>query len=160
MTMRRRGTRLFSLGRQLHCRPGVAVQLPPQHRMRRRGTTLIELMVAAALLGTILVVCLQLVAATTMQRRAADQRRLALMEVENAMERLAARPWNELTPQTAAGPLSPAVHSRLPGAELKADVTTSAAEPGAKRIAVSLRWKDNSGRFTKPVTIVAWRWKE
>ncbi len=76
------------------------------------------------------------------------------------MERLAARPWNELTPQTAAAQLSPAVRSRLPGAELKVEVTTSPAEPLAKRIAVTLCWKDHSGQFTKPVTIVTWRWKE
>jgi prepilin-type N-terminal cleavage/methylation domain-containing protein len=128
--------------------------------MRRRGMTLVELMVAAALLGAIMVVCLQLLAATAQQRRHADQRRLALLEVENAMERLAARPWNELTPQTAAAQLSPSIRGRLPGAELKAEVTASAAEPLAKRIAVTLRWRDGSGQFTKPVTIVTWRWKE
>jgi type II secretory pathway pseudopilin PulG len=122
--------------------------------------TLLELVAAAALLATILVVCLQLLAATTLQRRAADQRQLALMEVENTLERLTARPWNELTPQTAAGQLSPNLRGRLPGAELKVEVTTSPAEPLAKRIAVSIRWKDHSGQFTKPVTIVTWRWKE
>lgn len=127
--------------------------------MRRRGMTLLELVAAAALLATILVVCLQLLAATTLHHEA-DQRQLALMEVENTLERLAAKPWNELTAQTAAGQLSPNLRGRLPGGELKVEVTTSPAEPLAKRIAVSLRWKDHSGQFTKPVTIVTWRWKE
>jgi prepilin-type N-terminal cleavage/methylation domain-containing protein len=127
--------------------------------MRRRGMTLLELVAAAALLGTLLVVCLQLLVATAQQRKVADQRQLALLEVENAMERLAARPWSELNPQTAAGQLSSSVRSRLPDAELKTEVTTSAAEPLAKRIAVTLRWRDVSGQFTKPVTIVTWRWK-
>jgi Tfp pilus assembly protein PilV len=122
--------------------------------------TLLELVVAAALLGTILIICLQLLAATAQQRRHADQRQLALVEVENTMERLAAWPWNELTPKTTAGQLSPTVRSRLPGAELKVEVTTSSAEPSAKRIAVTLRWQDHSGQFEKPVTIVTWRWKE
>jgi prepilin-type N-terminal cleavage/methylation domain-containing protein len=128
--------------------------------MRRRGMTLLELVVAAALLGTVMVVCLQMLAATTHQRKVADQRQLALLEVENAMERLAVRPWNDLTPQTPAAQLSPAVRGRLPGADLKVEVTASAAESLAKRIAVSLRWKDDSGQFTKPVTIVTWRWRE
>jgi type II secretory pathway pseudopilin PulG len=128
--------------------------------MRRRGMTLFELVAAAAVLGALLVVCVQLLAATTQQRRIADQRQLALLEVQNTIERLAARPWNELTPQTAAGKLSPALSRRLPDAELKVEVTASVAEPQAKRIAVSLRWKDYSGQFTKPVTIVTWRWKE
>ena len=126
----------------------------------RRGMTLMELVVAAALLGTILIICLQLLAATAQHRRHVNQRQLALTEVENTMERLAARPWNELTPQTAAGQLSPAVRTRLPGADLKVEVTTSSAEPSAKRIAVTLRWQDHSGQFVKPVTIVTWRWKE
>ena len=129
--------------------------------MRRRGMTLLELVVAGALLGTILVVCLQLLAATAEQRRAAEQRQLAVLDVENAMERLAARPWDELTPQAvAAGQLSFSVRSRLPGAELKVEVTAPSAEPLAKRIAVSLRWQDRSGQFTQPVRIVTWRWKE
>ena len=126
----------------------------------RRGMTLLELAVAAAVLGTMLVVCLQMLTATAAQHKVADQRQLAVLEVENTMERLAARPWSELTPQSAAGQLSPAAGSRLPGAELKVEVTTSPTEPAAKRIAVTLRWKDHSGRFTKPVTIVTWRWKE
>ena len=121
--------------------------------------TLLELVAAAALLATILVVCLQLLAATTLQRRAADQRQLALGEVENTLERLDAKPWNELTPQTTAGQLSPTLRSRLPDAELRIEVATSSAEPSAKRIAVSLRWKDYAGQFTKPVTIVTWRWE-
>ena len=122
--------------------------------------TLLEAVASAALLGTILVVCLQLLAATAVQRRVIDQRQFALTEVENTMERLAARPWNELTVQTAAARLSPAARGRLPGAELKVEVTTSSAEPLAKRIAVSLRWHDRSGQFGKPVTLVTWRWKE
>ena len=127
--------------------------------MHRRGTTLLELVAAAALLGTVLVICLQLLGATAAQRRHIDQRQLALMEVENTMERLAARPWNELTPQTTAGQLSTAVRSRLSDAGMKIEVTTPAGEPSAKRIAVSLRWKDGSGQFVKPVRIVTWRWK-
>jgi len=128
--------------------------------MVRRGMTLLELAVAGALLGTLLVVCLQLLAATAAQRRAADQRQLAVLEVENAMERLAARPWAELTPQAAAPQLSPSVRNRLPGAEWKIEVTPSPAEPLAKRIAVSLRWQDHAGQFVNPVRIVTWRWKE
>ena len=93
-------------------------------KMVRRGMTLLELAVAGALLGTLMVVCLQLLAATAEQRRAADQRQLAILEVENAMERLAARPWAELTPEAVAAPqLSPSIRNRLPGAELKVEVT-------------------------------------
>ena len=70
--------------------------------MTRRGMTLLELAVAGTLLGTLLVVCLQLLQATAAQRRAADQRQLALLEVGNVLERLAARPWADLTPESAS----------------------------------------------------------
>ena len=129
--------------------------------MIRRGMTLLELAVAGALLGTLMVVCLQLLSATAEQRRAADQRQFALVEVEIAMERLAARPWAELTPQAVAPPsLSPSVQRRLPAAEWQIEVTLPSGEPLAKRIAVSLRWQDHAGQFMQPVRIVTWRWKE
>jgi hypothetical protein len=128
--------------------------------MIRRGTTLIELAVAGTLLGTLLVVCLQLLTATAAQRRAADQRQLALFEVGNVMERLAARPWANLTPKTAADEkLSAALGDRLPGAELKVEVAASPADSSVKRITVSLRWQDRYGRFLAPVKITTWRYR-
>jgi type II secretory pathway pseudopilin PulG len=129
--------------------------------MIRRGMTILELVVAGALLGTLLVVCLQMLSATARQHRAADQRQLALLEVENALEHLAARPWTELTAQSVAPPkLAPSVRNRLPGAEWNIEIAPSPADPLAKRIAVSLRWQDQAGQFVKPVRIVTWRWKE
>jgi hypothetical protein len=121
---------------------------------------MIELAVAGALVGTLLVVGLQLIAAATAQHRAADQRQCALLELGNIMEQITARPWAELT--TAAlskEKLSPSVGSQLPGAELKIEVSTSAADPDAKRIAVALRWQDRSGQFVAPVTLTTWRYK-
>jgi hypothetical protein len=125
---------------------------------RRRGMTLMELAVAGTLLGTLLVVCLQLLQATAAQRRTADQRQLALFELGNVLERLSARPWAELTPKSVAGEKPSAwLGNRLPGAELKIEVTTPASEPSAKRIVVSLRWQQRGGRYLPPVKITTWR---
>jgi hypothetical protein len=129
--------------------------------MVRRGMTVLELVVAGSLLAALLVVCLQMLSATSQQRRTVDQRQLAILEVENEMERLVARPWAELTPQAVVPPqLPPAVRSRLPGAEWSIEAVPSPADPLAKRITVSLRWQDYAGQFMKPVKIVTWRWKE
>ena len=120
----------------------------------------IELVVAGAIVGTLLVVCLQLLSAAAAQRRAADQRQCALVELGNVMEQIAARPWAELT--TAAlshEKLSPSADGQLPGAELKIEVFTSADEPGAKRITAALRWQDRSGQLLAPVTLTTWRYK-
>jgi len=128
--------------------------------MVRRGFTIVEMTVAAAMLGMLLAVCLQMVAAMVAQRRAADQRQCATIELANVMERLAARPWAELTPQAVAGEQTPAsIRSLLPGAELKVEISTPTDEPGAKRIAASLRWQDRSGGFLPAVTITTWKYR-
>ena len=127
----------------------------------RRGMTLLELAVACTLLGTLLVVCLQLLSATAAQRRAADQRQLALIEVGNVLERVALRPWSDLTAKNLAGEKPSAwLGNRLPGAELKIEAVASSTEPKAKRITVSLRWQDVAGRFLPPVAVTTWRWGE
>ncbi|MEN6448913.1 MAG: type II secretion system protein [Thermoguttaceae bacterium] len=152
--------------------------------MNRRGMTLIELIVAATILGTLLVVCLQLLTATAAMRRSLDQRQLATIELGNVLERLATRRWTELTPAAAtAERVSESVAERLPKAELKV-VLTELTEPApgdraahsqpapqsarsqpaplpAKRITASIRWQDSAGVYLPPVTVTTWRyWKD
>ena len=129
-----------------------------------------ELAVAGVLLGTLLVVCLQLLMATAAMRKSVEQRQLAIIEVGNVMERVAARRWAELTPQAAAAErLSPSTRDRLPGAELKVELSEQTWRqvgnlpqlPAAKRITVSLRWQDRAGQYLPPVTVTTWRyWKD
>ncbi len=129
--------------------------------MIRRGMTIIELMVAGAMLCTLLAVCVQMVAAVAAQRRAVDQREYATIELANVMERITARPWDELTSQAVAHEQpSPAALSRLPGAELKVEVTAPAGEPDAKRIAAALRWQDRNGAFLPPLTVTTWKYRQ
>ena len=121
---------------------------------------MVEMVVAGAVVGALLVVCLQLLSAAVAQRRAADQRQCALVELGNVMEQIAARPWAELT--TAAlsqEKLSPSAERQLPGAELKIEVFASAGEPNAKRITAALRWRDRSGQLLAPATLTTWRYK-
>ena len=68
---------------------------------------LLELVAAGAVVGALLVVCLQLLSAAAAQRRAADQRQCALLELGNVMEQVAARPWAELTTAALAKKNSP-----------------------------------------------------
>ena len=128
--------------------------------MNRRGMMMLEAIVAGVLLSTLLVVCLQMLAATVVQRRASDQRQCALLELSNIMERIAARPWADLT-TAAAGQekLSSLANGELPGAELTIEVSTDPKEPNAKRIAATLRWQDRSGRLGAPVTLSTWKYR-
>jgi hypothetical protein len=121
---------------------------------------LLELAVAATLLGTLLVVSLQLATALAAQRHVADQRQIAILEMGNVLERVASRPWAELKQESAAAErISPMALRRLPAAELKVEITESTAKPPAKRIAVSLRWKDGHGQMLPPMTVTTWKWK-
>jgi hypothetical protein len=121
---------------------------------------LLEMFVSCALLGVLLVICLEMVAAMAAQRRTADQRQMAVIEVGNVMERLAARGFDDLTPRTVAAERLPAaVAEKLPGAELKVEVSNGSADPAAKRIVVALRWKDRAGVLLPPVRLVTWKWK-
>jgi len=121
---------------------------------------LAEVIVAAALLGTLLAVCLQLVAAAAAYRRAADQREAALAALGNVMERLAARPWSELTASAVAKEkLPPAVTAQLPRAVLKIDVAPPAAEPKARQITATLRWEDAKGQLAAPLRLTTWRYQ-
>jgi Tfp pilus assembly protein PilV len=126
----------------------------------RRGSTLLEMMIAAAMLGTLLTVCLQLCQAAAGQRRAADQRQCATLELANLMDRIAAQPWEELTAAALAGERpSPWAAGQLPGAELKVDISAPGDEPDARRITAALRWQDRSGRLGPPLQLTTWRYR-
>lgn len=153
--------------------------------MTRRGTTMVELLVAGVLLVALTAVCVQMLAVLAGHRRAVEQEQTAIREAANLMERLAAVPWDELTPEGVRDVrLSEEARRALPGGELEISVTSSkfgeplagervagdrvagverseppvAQVPGAKRILVSIRWQDRTGRFVRPVRLAAWRY--
>jgi len=126
----------------------------------RKGVTILEVTVAAVLLGTLMMVCLHLLSAATAQRRALDQRQAAIIELSNEMERLSALPWAELTRLKPADErISPWAQAILPEAKLTVELAAPTNDPDARRITASLRWQDPNGRFLPPVTLTAWKYK-
>jgi prepilin-type N-terminal cleavage/methylation domain-containing protein len=124
---------------------------------RRRGFTLFEVAMAALMLGIAMTVTVQLAGWVAAERRSAGRRGRAVQEAANVMERLAALPWDRLTPETAAdASLSPAARQALPGGELKADVAAHDEDGGSRRIRVQVRWRDRSGKFEAPVRLTSW----
>ncbi len=127
--------------------------------MTRRGMTMLEILCAGAMLGALLVVCLQLFSAAAGQRRAAQQRQAAIREAANVMERLDGLSFDRLTPEGVGRvQLCDEARQALPGAELEIQLSTPAGEPEARRITVLLRWQDRTGRPLRPVRLVAWRY--
>ena len=125
---------------------------------QRRAMGLLETIVAAAMLTGIMTVCLQMLSVVAAQHRVTETRQMAIREAANTMERLSVMPWDELTTETLVEEkLSQSADQRMTGGELTINVTESADPFDAKRIALSIRWKDRAGRFVRPVKLTAWR---
>lgn len=124
---------------------------------QRGGTTLLEVVVSAALLAAVASMCVQLVLAIGLQRRAADRRAWAVEAAANVLERLTARDWEEITPQAADEmELAPGADEVLPGARLEIDVVPQQDTPPAKRITLGLTWTGKAGKPARPVRLVTW----
>lgn len=127
-------------------------------RSPHRGLMLVELVIAAGMLAVILSLTVKILGQAGQQRRAAERRQRALVEASNAMERITARPYDEVTAQGAAAvKLSPDTAAALPGAELNVDVRDeSISGVSSRRVAVRLRWKDSAGQWEAPVRLATW----
>ena len=124
---------------------------------RRRGFTLLEITVSAVLLATAMSLTVQLLGALAAERRAAERQLCAVQEVANLMERVASRPWEDVTPESLrAVRLSDRAMQALPGAELAATVDDASATRGEKRISLRLRWRNRAGTWSAPVRLTAW----
>jgi hypothetical protein len=128
-------------------------------RASRRGSLLPELAMATVMLTIAMGLTVKVLGFAGQQRRAAEQRQRAIVEVANAMERITAEPFDTVTAERARTlAISPASAGSLPGAELSVEVAEESPGPGrsARRIAVRLRWKGRSGEWEAPVRLVTW----
>jgi type II secretory pathway pseudopilin PulG len=131
----------------------------PRASLTRRGTTLLETVVAVGLLATGLSLTAQVLAWNSAQRRANQQRQCAVQEAANCLERLRLLPWDELT---AAGvqdfEMSAEAAAVLPQAKLKLDVRHDPAQRDGKRMQIQIQWTNRAGQPVAPVRLTAWRW--
>jgi hypothetical protein len=125
----------------------------------RRGSLLAEVAVSSVMLVIVMGMTVKILGWVALERRAAERREQAVLEAANLMERLAARPFEEVTPELASQCALPAsAGGFLPGADLKVDVTETRPGPGriAKRIGIQIRWKDRGGEPVAPVRLTSW----
>ena len=127
--------------------------------MRKNGISLVELIVASAILAVMMAVSLQLLGLVASGRKAVQQRQTAVREAGNFMQRASALPWDKLDQQTLEGfSLSGNTADELQDARLIVTVLeTPSAELKTKRISISITWKDNKGQLVAPVKLTAWR---
>jgi prepilin-type N-terminal cleavage/methylation domain-containing protein len=128
--------------------------------VKRPAFTILELTVAMAVLAVIGVVAMKFSIAVGRRSADARQHQAAIVEAGNVMERLAVRPWEQLTPDALRDvSLSDEARQAVPGAVLKVEVQQQPQEPGAKRLAVEIRWPDDSGQPVLKARLVAWRYR-
>jgi prepilin-type N-terminal cleavage/methylation domain-containing protein len=122
------------------------------------GFTFAELTVALAILGMVIVVAAQLLAAAAVQRRGVERRSLALLEAANLMERIAAVPFDELdSTRVEQYALSARTQSCLPESQLSIHVQSKEeGEIRFKMVTVEIGWL-SSGQPARPVQLTAWR---
>ncbi len=123
----------------------------------RRAVALMEVIAAAALLAVLATVCLRMFAFSALERRTAQRRAVAMQEVANTVERVAALPWAQITSERLAQiELSPNVQQILPGGALKLSVEPSATGPPARKVRVEITWTNAAGGVDAPVRLAYW----
>jgi len=123
----------------------------------RRGFTIAEVSLAMVVLSVAFVMLSQFIAAATQQRRVAEQRRLALQEAANQLERAAALPWSEVSLETLADEkLSALLLQASPQAKVLWFVQEKAGPPVAKRVRVEVAWPNAAGQFVEPIGLTTY----
>ena len=128
--------------------------------MRRRGSVLLEVSLAAGIVAMAMIAIAQLLAVAAQQERAIEQRRVAAQEAANALEQLLARPWSDLIPERLADvTLSENSIERLPSGQLICALEESTERPSSKRITATVSWQNRGGQEER-VRFSAWRFQQ
>lgn len=129
-----------------------------RHRRPRfgRGFTILEIVVSMILLGSVLAIVVPLTKRAVDQRRQAETRRAALIEVSNALERLAADPTTWPEPGTATDvPLPDRLAARLREPRLVVASAALSGPPSGRRFDASLTWAEPTGGRSAPLRLSA-----
>lgn len=124
---------------------------------RRRGFTLVEMMVAGVLLMTVTMIVVPAIYWVHRERRQTEYRQIAMVEVENMMERVAGLPFNEIN-QTKVDKfvLSESALRQLPNADFNIEISQPDELPLMKKIQIQLGWNDHRGINVAPVRLTSW----
>lgn len=128
-----------------------------QDRHPRRGLLLAEAMIAGIAIGTAAVLTVSMLITIQGNRRTAERTLVATQELNNQLERLTAKTWSEITPETTKDiQLSSSAAARLPQGELRIQVEAVDAPRPGKRLLGELRWQDRGNSWRPPVRMTAW----
>jgi hypothetical protein len=119
---------------------------------RRRGTTIIEFVVACSLLGSLILCVVPAVVRIGRVQQTIRHDRIAMDEITNRMEHLVQLPLEEIEEEIATLTPSEFALASLPDPQLTGELQES--EQGY-RLALEISW-DSPGRRVAPVTMATW----
>jgi type II secretory pathway pseudopilin PulG len=119
---------------------------------------MVELTVAAGLLGMVFLAAIPLLGRVRETREDAQQRFLAVQEAANAMEQLALDAADGAVPNAAGKGLAVSAEARdlLPEVTVEATSREEADDVGSVRVTVTVAWTNDAGEPADPVTLDAW----
>ncbi len=123
-------------------------------RSHRCGFTLVELMLAMALLGLFFAVFTPLLLGVARERREAVREQVAWQHAQNLLEDVTHRPWEELT---AAVVPPPGDDPPLTGYRQQITVTEVPGPPRCKRVTVTVTWTPRP-LVDRTLTLSGWVW--
>lgn len=125
-------------------------------RTRPRGFTVMEVMVAMAILATAMVLVARLGCWSLRERARSAARQLALELAANVLESARAQAWEDLTAEWAASQRIPDAWSdRLTEGRLAVGVEPEASRPRTKRVIVEVHWMLDEGIESQPVRLIS-----
>jgi len=129
-------------------------------RRNRRGILILEVVVACALLATLLVLINQVIVRIHAQARMVDQRIAAQQLLENAMEEIVSREWDDLKTENLEELRVPeSVTQKLPDVTMTGTIKEYLEPVQAKKITLQLSWVQGHGRQIRPVNLTTWVYK-
>jgi prepilin-type N-terminal cleavage/methylation domain-containing protein len=128
----------------------------PRPSIRRRGMSLLEIMLAAGLLGVLMTVSVQMMRVIGDRQRAAERRAAALQTVQALAEKLGNMPWDQLFDVAEKIEIPQPMRRHLPGARFSVSVNKESEPTLAKRVIVELRWNNPRGQNSAPVRMTTW----
>ena len=128
-------------------------------RRFRNGFTVMEVCLALVTLLFAAALLSQFLVASSQQRKLADQRRLAMEEISNRLERVLASKWDDVNARAIEKQeFTPEVQEILPAAKLTASVHDEPGPTGGKRVRLEISWEQKGQRVT-PLGLTAWKYR-
>jgi type II secretory pathway pseudopilin PulG len=124
---------------------------------RRRAFTVLEIAIAAGLLGLLMTASVQVLRAMQTQQRAADRRASALHTVQALAEQISSFSWKDVTSERLRQlELPPPITEYLPEAQMTASLMEESEPVPAKRVTVELTWRGPKGQPAAPLRMTIW----